>query len=100
MSDDDLLIDCADTPFKYTENGVLSKITYIKSALVFTSSHTLIKALKDRQGNIIEKQVVHHILDTISIKASKWLNLGEVKNPSREQVENFNSLLKPEMKSM
>ena len=74
--------------------SVVPKLTHIKRALVVTTSHAPTEILQQRQGNMIENQVIGHMLETIGVSESKWLNLGGVQQPNEDQLKDFTPKLK------
>lgn len=86
--------------FEYIPGGVLPKLTHIKRALVVTTSHAPTEVLREVQGNMIERQVIGHMLKTIGVAESKWLNLGGIQEANEEQLKEFTSSLKAEIQSL
>jgi len=43
---------------------------------------------------MIENQVIGHMLETIGVSESKWLNLGGVQQPNEDQLKDFTPKLK------
>jgi len=80
--------------FEYIPGGVLPKLTHIKRAMVVTTSHAPTEILQQRQGNMIENQVIGHMLETIGVSESKWLNLGGIQQPNEDQLKDFTPKLK------
>jgi NAD(P)H dehydrogenase (quinone) len=75
--------------FEYIPGGVLPKLTHIKRALVVTTSHASTEILQQRQGNMIENQVIGHMLETIGVGESKWINYGGVQNTEDKNLDDF-----------
>lgn len=86
--------------FDYIPGGVLPKITHIKSALVITTSHAPKEILKKGQGNMIENQVINHMLKGIGIKENKWINFGNMQAAGEDQKEAFLLSLKYEVDNL
>lgn len=86
--------------FEYIPGGVLPKLTHIKRSLVVTTSHAPTDVLKEVQGDMIERQVIGHMLKIIGVAESKWLNLGGIQNTSEEQLRGFTSSLKAEIQNL
>ena len=86
--------------FEYIPGGVSPKLTHIKRALVVTTSHAPTEVLRKIQGDMIERQVIGHMLQTIGVAESKWLNLGGVLNPNEEPPQDFLSIMKAEIASL
>lgn len=72
--------------FEYIPGGVKPKLTNIKRALVVTTSHASTEILRERQGNMIENQVIGHLLETIGVGESKWINFGGIQKPNDEEL--------------
>jgi len=72
--------------FDYISGGVRPKLTHIRRALVVTTSHAPTEILKQVQGNLIETQVIGHMLKTIGVNDSKWVNFGGILEPSNENL--------------
>lgn len=85
--------------FEYVPGGVLPKLTHIKQALVVTTSHAPTEVLRDVQGDMIQRQVIGHMLKTTGVADSKWLNLGGIQSTNEEQLMDFISILKKEIRS-
>jgi len=85
--------------FEYIPGGVRPKLTHIKRSLVVTTSHAPTEVLKQAQGNMIENQVIGHMLKTIGVGESKWVNLGGVQETNEGQLEQFIASLKLEIQS-
>lgn len=85
--------------FEYIPGGVLPKFTHIKRALVVTTSHAPTEVLQQKQGNMIENQVINHMLKTVGVEDSKWINFGGVMKPDEEQTNGFISALNVELQN-
>jgi putative NADPH-quinone reductase len=83
--------------FDYVPGGVQPKLIHIKSALIVTTSHAPTEVLKQRQGNMIERQVIHHMLEGIGINKNKWVNFGGVMEAGKEKQAEFIRSLKQEI---
>lgn len=86
--------------FEYIPGGVLPKLSHIKSALVVTTSHAPTEVLKKVQGNLIENQVINHMLKTIGVENNKWVNFGGALNTNPENLNEFMASLKKEIQSL
>lgn len=85
--------------FGYAPNGVFPKLTHIKRALVVTTSHAPTQVLRTVQGDMIERQVIGHMLKTIGVSESKWLNLDGTPKVDEQQLDVFTSSIKAEIDS-
>ncbi|MCR1975433.1 NAD(P)H-dependent oxidoreductase [Clostridium sporogenes] len=86
--------------FDYIPGGVRPKLTHIERSLVVTSSHAPTEVLKQVQGNMIENQVINHMLKTIGVEESKWINFGGVQTANPEKLNEFIDSLKPEIQNL
>lgn len=86
--------------FDYIPGGVRPKLTHIKSALVVTTSHAPTEVLRNVQGDMIERQVIGHMLKTIGVADSKWLNLGGVLAPDQQPPQAFLEALKTDLDNL
>ncbi len=86
--------------FEYVPGGVASKLTHIKSSLVVTTSHAPTEVIKKFQGNMIENQVINHMLKGIGISENKWINFGNIPESSEEQKVGFIASLKQEIEQL
>ena len=75
--------------FDYTDGGIAPRLTNIQSALVVTTSHAPTEVLRQYSGNIIENQFIGHMLKGIGVSSNEWLNLGGVKEATRQQQQAF-----------
>ena len=74
--------------FEYVQGGVRPKMKHIKSSLTVTTSHAPTEVLKNVQGNMVERQVIGHMLKGIGIEQNTWLNFGGTKERDiKEDVE-------------
>lgn len=85
--------------FEYVPGGVRPRLTHIKRSLVATTSHAPTEVLRDVQGNMIENQVIGHMLKTIGVEESKWVNFGGVQEASEDRLKDFIVFLKSEIQS-
>lgn len=83
--------------FEYIPGGVKPKLTHIKRALVVTTSHAPTEVLRNVQGDMIERQMIGHMLKTMGVAENKWLNLGGIQSVDEEQLKEFIILLKEEL---
>ena len=83
--------------FDYIPGGIIPKMAHIKSSLVVTTSHAPTEVLKQKQGNMIENQVINHMLKGLGIKENKWINFGNIQEADDGQRELFLLSLKHEI---
>lgn len=86
--------------FEYIPGGVLPKMKNIKSSLVVTTSHAPTEVIRNVQGNMIERQVIGHLLKTLGIPDNKWVNLGGMDDNDGAQQEAFLLSLREEIRNM
>lgn len=86
--------------FEYIPGGVLPKLTHIKSSLIVTTSHAPTQVLKQFSGNLIENQVINHMLKGVGVEKNKWVNFEGVLEAGSEQQEEFIASLKQEIKNL
>lgn len=60
--------------FDYTPHGVQPKLNNIQSALIVTTSHAPRKVLETVQGDVINRQVIGHMMKTLGVPHSQWLD--------------------------
>lgn len=83
--------------FDYIPGGVRPKLTHIKRSLVVTTSHAPTEVLVQVQGDMIENQVINHMLKTIGVEENKWVNFGGVQSSTPEKLDEFIGSLKQEI---
>lgn len=83
--------------FEYVPGGVVPKLTHIKSSLILTTSHAPTEVLTQHSGNIIENQVINHMLKGIGVSENKWINFDRVLESGAEQQAEFIASLKHEI---
>lgn len=62
--------------FDYAPHGVQPKLHNIQSALIITTSHAPQQVLETVQGDLINRQVIGHLMKTLGIPHSQWLDCG------------------------
>lgn len=86
--------------FEYIPGGVKPKMQHIKSSLVVTTSHAPTEVLKGPQGNMIETQVIGHMLMGLGIQKNEWVNFGNVSEAGAEQKNAFLASLSEKVSSL
>lgn len=86
--------------FEYIPGGVKPKMQHIKASLVVTTSHASTEVLKGPQGNLIETQVIGHMLKGLGIQRTEWVNFGNVPESSAEQKDALLTSLTEKIRSL
>ena len=86
--------------FEYTPDGVRPKLTNIKKALILTTSNAPMDVLKQFQGNMIENQVINHMMKGMGVQDNKWLDFGGMQEADDEQKNTFLHSLMQEIANM
>lgn len=86
--------------FDYVQGGIKPKLTHIQRALIVTTSHAPTEMLKEHSGNIIENQVIGHMLKSIGVSKRRWVNFGGVLTSDAKQQTAFISSLKQEIQQL